>query len=331
MTRLALMLQIVPPTIPPDPAAAPDPVTVVSELMGQIADAASPQVLAAGMGMWRGLAAILIVWTGLRIAFTGDFRPWDVVRIVIALWFPWVMLTFYIDPLPGSTFSFSTAITGGGNWLQAVLIGNTGEDFVQQITELGQRVHADIAASQDSLDVGVFDLARGLGAMIFTYMRVLFLSGFLLTVLFCLIVIYAVTMAQVLWAAIAIGILLILGPIFIPFLLIEPLAFLFWGWFKGMFTYVLYAAIAAALMRVFMAVTSGWIDAIMVGPPPGANPVWHSAAWLLSILPLMVAALFSSLQIGALASQIVGGGGGGGGMMGLVSQAAGSVSKLKGV
>ena len=331
MTTRALMLQIVPPSISPDPAAAPDPVTVVSELMRQIADAAVPQVHAAGMGMWRGLAAILIVWTGLRIAFTGDFRPWEIVRIVIGLWFPWVMLTFYDAPLPGSTLSFTTAITGGGNWLQAVLIGNTGQDFMREFTELSQRVYAQIETTQNAADLGVLSLVGGLSSLLFTYARVLFLSGFLLTVLFCLIVIYAVTMAQVLWAAIAVGILLILGPIFIPFLLVEPLAFLFWGWFKGMFTYVLYGAIAAALMRVFMAVTSGWIDAIMVGPPAGANPVWHSAAWLLSILPLMVAALFSSLQIGALASQIVGGGGGGGGMMGLVGQAAGGVSKLKGV
>ena len=75
MPTLALMLQIVPPTISPDPAAAPDPVTVVSELMRQIADAAVPQVHAAGMGMWRGLAAILIVWTGIADRFHGRFPP----------------------------------------------------------------------------------------------------------------------------------------------------------------------------------------------------------------------------------------------------------------
>ena len=73
---LMLMLQLV-PTIPADPAAAPDVATVVSGIMDQIIAAAAPQVQATGMAMWRGLAAILVAWTGLRIAFTGDFRPWD--------------------------------------------------------------------------------------------------------------------------------------------------------------------------------------------------------------------------------------------------------------
>ena len=115
MMTLALMLQFV-PTIPADPAAAPDPATVVSAIMDQVALAAAPQIHTAGFGLWRGLAAILVVWTGLRVAFTGDFRPWDVVRVVIALWFPWAMLTFYNSPLPGSTRSFTAAITDGGEW-----------------------------------------------------------------------------------------------------------------------------------------------------------------------------------------------------------------------
>ena len=134
---LMLMLQLV-PTIPADPAAAPDVATVVSGIMDQIITAAAPQVHATGMAMWRGLAAILVAWTGLRIAFTGDFRPWDVIRIVIALWFPWAMLSFYNTPLPGSTLSFTAAITEGGNWLQGVLIANTGEDYLVSFTRLSQ-------------------------------------------------------------------------------------------------------------------------------------------------------------------------------------------------
>ncbi len=66
-----------------------------------------------------------------------------------------------------------------------------------------------------------------------------------------LIVLFAVTYAQVIWAQIALAILIILGPIFIPFLVFEPLSFLFWGWFKGMLTYSLYAVIAGCVLRVF--------------------------------------------------------------------------------
>ena len=322
---LMLMLQLV-PTIPPDPAAAPDVATVVSGIMDQIIAAAAPQVQATGMAMWRGLAAILVAWTGLRIAFTGDFRPWDLVRIVIALWFPWAMLSFYNTPLPGSTLSFTAAITEGGNWLQGVLIANTGEDYLVSFTRLSQNFFARASSMELGSGSGMLDIVlnglTNLSYLFMAFLHTIIFELFLLLILLCLVVIYAVSMGQVIWAQLALGVLLILGPLFIPFLLVEPLAFLFWGWFKGMFTYTLYGAIAAALMRVFLAASMGWIEAIMNGPPPGNSFWWHSTAWFLSIVPLVTAGLLSSLMIGTLASQIVSGGGAGGGIMGLVGQAA---------
>ena len=333
MMTPVMMLQLV-PTIPADPAAAPDPATVVSGIMDQVILAAAPQVHAAGLDLWRGLAAILIVWTGLRIAFTGDFRPWDIVRVVIALWFPWAMLTFYHDPLPGSTRSFTEAITDGGSWLQLILIQNTGEDFLVTFSRLSQNLFARAQAMELGSGGGLMDMIVGgltdLSYLLMSFLHTIIFELFLLFILLCLVVIYGVSMAQVLWAQLALGVLLILGPLFIPFLLVEPLAFLFWGWFKSMFTYTLYGAIAAALMRVFLAASIGWMNAIVNGPPPGANMLWHSTAWFLSIVPLTIAGLLSSLMIGQLASQITGGGAGGG-IMGMIGQAGQSLSKLKGV
>ena len=333
MMTPAMMLQLV-PTIPTDPAAAPDPATVVSGIMDQVILAAAPQVHAAGLDLWRGLAAILIVWTGLRIAFTGDFRPWDIVRVVIALWFPWAMLTFYHDPLPGSTRSFTEAITDGGQWLQLILIQNTGEDFLVTFSQLSQNLFARAQSMELGTGGGIMDMfingLTDLSYLLMSFIHTIIFELFLLFILLCLVVIYGVSMAQVLWAQLALGVLLILGPLFIPFLLVEPLAFLFWGWFKSMFTYTLYGAIAAALMRVFLAASIGWMNAIVNGPPPGANMLWHSTAWFLSIVPLTIAGLLSSLMIGQLASQITGGGAGGG-IMGMIGQAGQSLSKFRGV
>ena len=315
MMTPVMMLQLV-PTIPTDPAAAPDPATVVSGIMDQVILAAAPQVHAAGLDLWRRLAAILIVWTGLRIAFTGDFRPWDIVRVVIALWFPWAMLTFYHDPLPGSTRSFTEAITDGGQWLQLILIQNTGEDFLVTFSRLSQNLFARAQSMELGTGGGIMDMLinglTDLSYLLMSFIHTIIFELFLLFILLCLVVIYGVSMAQVLWAQLALGVLVILGPLFIPFLLVEPLAFLFWGWFKSMFTYTLYGAIAAALMRVFLAASIGWMNAIVNGPPPDTNMLWHSTAWFLSIVPLTIAGLLSSLMIGQLASQITGGGAGGG-------------------
>ena len=215
-----------------------------------------------------------------------------------------------------------------------MLIQNTGEDFIVSFSELSRNLFARAEAMELGTGGGIMDIIMNgltdLSYLLMSFLHTIIFELFLLFILLCLIVIYAVSMAQVLWAQLALGVLLILGPLFIPFILVEPLAFLFWGWFKSMFTYTLYGAIAAALMRVFLAASIGWMDAIVNGPPPDTNMLWHSTAWFLSIVPLTIAGLLSSLMIGQLASQITGGGAGGG-IMGMIGEAGRSLAKLKGV
>ena len=118
-----------------------------------------------------------------------------------------------------------------------------------------------------------------------------------------LVILYAVTYAQVIWAQIAIAILIFLGPIFIPWLLFEPLSFLFWGWFRSLITFSLYGALAGAVMRVFMGVGLGYVTTY-------SNAVVNfdlvtMAGWVLIILPLFVAGILASLKVGELASMLV--------------------------
>ena len=100
-----------------------------------------------------------------------------------------------------------------------------------------------------------------------------------------LIVLFAITYAQVIWAQIALAILIILGPIFIPFLVFEPLAFLFWGWFKGMLTYSLYAVIAGAVLRVFSAVGISYITTLG-GANLDTQAMTQVGLWTLAVIPL---------------------------------------------
>ena len=126
----------------------------------------------------------------------------------------------------------------------------------------------------------------------------------MLLVVLCLVLLFAVTYAQVIWAQIAIYILIFIGPIFIPWMVFEPLAFMFWGWFKAMITYSLYGLIAGVVMRVFMGVALGFVTTLNT-----TTLNWDSLAdlgrWLLVILPLFVAGILASLKVGALASMLV--------------------------
>ena len=79
-----------------------------------------PTILTRGQhALWRGLAAIVVVWTGIKIAMSGTFSMWTIIELVIGLWIPWVMLVFYATPIPGVGFTFPGMIAGGGNWLHS--------------------------------------------------------------------------------------------------------------------------------------------------------------------------------------------------------------------
>ena len=278
--------------------------------------AAGGTVLTTGNGIWLGLAIIVVVLAGAKIAFSGNIQPWELVRVVIGLWIPWVMLQFYTTPIPGMTFTFPKMIPAGANWLHALLLGDA---VYSMQTELGNLVRSILANLQTQAQQGnvLGLLTGGMHAAI----TALLSFGMLVFMVLMLILLYAVTYAQVIWAHIALAILIILGPIFIAFLVFEPLSFLFWGWFRAMITYSLYGVIAGAVLRVFSAVGISYITSLG-NANLSLDSVMEVGMWTLAVVPLFIAALLSSLKCGELASMLVASAGAAGsGLMGAVSTA----------
>ena len=112
----------VPTTIPPEDLH--DFKGFLDQVMDDIMAANGPTVLNAGNTLWRGLAAIVVVWTGIKIAMSGTFSMWSIIQLVIGLWIPWVMLVFYATPIPGVGFTFPGMIAGGGNWLHSFFLSD---------------------------------------------------------------------------------------------------------------------------------------------------------------------------------------------------------------
>ena len=76
------------PDVGTDPTTGnADFINILDTVLRQLTDGAAPDIWDTGMALWRGMAALLVVWTGLRIAFTGDFQAWELIRLVFALWF----------------------------------------------------------------------------------------------------------------------------------------------------------------------------------------------------------------------------------------------------
>ena len=291
----------IPANLPPEEIR--DFQSFIQTALDGLTASAGGEVMALGTGMFTGLALIVIVIAGVKIAFSGNIQPWEVVRLVIGIWIPWVMMQFYTATIPGMSQTFPGMIAEGGNFLHQMLLG----DIISSMqTELGDMVRAIAANMQTQAAQGnvIGILTGGVHAFITAVAGSIIMALLVLM----LIVLFAVTYAQVIWAQIALAILIILGPIFIPFLVFEPLAFLFWGWFKGMLTYSLYAVIAGCVLRVFSAVGIAYITTLG-GANLDTQSMTQVGLWTLAVIPLFIAGLLSSLKCGELAAMLVTGGG----------------------
>ena len=143
-----------------------------------------------------------------------------------------------------------------------------------------------------------------------------------------LVALFCLTYAQVIWAQVALAIVILLGPVFIPWLLFEPLAFLFWGWFRTLMVYTLYGVVAGAILRVFMGVGMGYVTTYtgaLMGT--GSSDPAELGLWVVVLLPLVVSGLMAGMKVGELAAMLVSGSGSvGSGMMALAVRGGGRLS-----
>ena len=278
--------------------------------------AGGAEIFTLGNAMFAGLALIVVVLNGLKIAFGGGLQPWELARVIIGISIPWVMLQFYTNNIPGMVHTFPGMIVAGGNWINDLLVDDSFSSVQEELTTLFQALSAAQDAAVESGDLmSIF--TTGLQASMTA------VAGFVMVIFMALmlLVLAAVTYAQVIWAQIALAILIILGPVFIPFLVFDPLSFLFWGWFRAMITYSLYAVIAGAVLRVFSAVGIAFITS-MGTADLNINSFMEVGMWMLAVVPFFIAGILASLKCGELASMLVtGGGAGGSGLMGMATTA----------
>ena len=266
---------------------------------------AAPDVHALGLQLWGGLAAVMIAWTGLKIAFSGTFEPWALVRLVLGIAIPRTLLHYYTVPIPGVGSTFPAMIAGGGIWLQNLFLSDVVSAGYSEMTALVQAYAAHLGAAWSSGNL--LSVVTAGVSVLFSSLLSLVIGA---SLVFSLVALFCVTYAQVIWAQVALAIAMLLGPVFIPFLLFDPLAFLFWGWFRTLMVYTLYGVVAGAILRVFMGVGLGYIttyaDALMGTGNADPAELW---LWAVVLLPLVVSGLMAGLKVGDLAAMLVSGSG----------------------
>ena len=295
------MPQLTPVTIPPGEQwdAKPFFDQVLNEL---IANGAAP-MQTAGLAIWTGMATVMIVWTGLKTAFSGDYDMWEIVKLVIGLGIPRTMLAFYDTPLPGTTMSFPMLITEQGAWATNVFIGDAWKDAANTLTGAYNHVFTQLTDAIRSF--GYTDVfTKGISFLIASVLG----GTFMAIVLVLLLLMFCLLMAQVIWAQFALAVAILIGPILIPWMVFPPMSFLFWGWFRTLLTYTFYGVIAGAVFNIFMNVGLAFLDRLitMTFTFEDLSGVFR---WYIILWPLIISGILASLKVGELAQLLVSGAG----------------------
>ena len=305
-----------PPNLPGTPNVTPNNVQNLVQFVDQaltivIGAGAQATLLRWGNDMARGIAVILIVWTGLRIAFSGTFQAWELIRFIFLIGLPLFMLNFYATAIPGLGLSFPELITEQGDEIRDLFGADAIARGMQAVMALAHD-HMQIVGDQAD-SISIFNAIRTGGKQV-THLALLtaLLGSFVLG----MIVVIALALAQIIFAKVAIAVLVTLGPIFIPFMIVPKMDFLFWGWFKALIQYSLYSVIAAIMIGLWTRIILGFAHGLSAQDFSLQSLTTGTGLWLVPVAAVIVVAIVSILKIGDIAGMIVGAGSDGGGFIG---------------
>jgi type IV secretory pathway VirB6-like protein len=237
-----------------------------------------------GSHMFRGFAVILIAWYGVKSALasasggTGPLFHFDhFASLLMTIAFGFGMITYYSHPIPGMGVSFYHLITDQG----LDLANQLNHSLVQEIWDRLDNLYWGMETPGLTIALNVIEVIR-----------------YAVTAL-CLLAALAAMFAVIGFGYVAAAIAVMLGPIFIPFLIVPKLEWLFWGWLKSLIQYAFYPVVANAYLFVFGNLLVHFIDS---HPPPydGAT----IAVLFFPLVMLLVAFTFGVLKIPSLVNSL---------------------------
>ena len=155
---------------------------------------APPDVHTVGLQLWGGLAAVMIAWTGLRIAFSGTFDAWTMVRLVIGIAIPRTLLHHYVVPIPGVGMTFPAMMAGGGIWLQNLFLADVVSAGYSETASLVQAYSAHLSAARSSGNL-LSIVTAGVTVLFSSLVSVVMGASLVVA----LLLLFCVTYAQVIW------------------------------------------------------------------------------------------------------------------------------------
>jgi hypothetical protein len=256
----------------------------IAEQCQSLTASTAPTIDAMGLRIVLSLATIMLVWFGIQEALASaqggqGFNMARFLNFFLLITFAYTFVLYYDSSIPGIGYSLKSFISDG-------------------TTDLANLIGHDATASMlQSIDASLQKSGPGMAMFTAPYMMVAYLINQI-----SLAVLAALISVIIAYGEIAAAIIGLLGPIFIPFLVIEKLEFLFWGWLKAFLSFSFYKVIAAATMSIlghlFMAYSTNLIDF--------TNPIKMLQNFPFIIL-LVVVNIFMIIKIPAITASIFSG------------------------
>lgn len=258
-----------------------DYVTTITDAIDSLVTADGGVFITAGHQILTSIGIIMLVVCGLRLAgesasrHHGEFGFPALIQFFAVFLVAETLMRYYQAPLPWTSVSVSR------------LLPDTARFFA------------------GTLDLTVLDnLLTKVNAIVSGTEQPSFLNPLMIVVYFSIlldmVLIQGILFAVNILAFVFIGIGSLLGPLFIPWLVVPKLSWLFWNWVQFMLQYSFYRVVASALTYVWATVLVTFIDKSVHGD-------YTLAHFLLLLVPLGVlniGLLYSVFKIGSVVSDL---------------------------
>lgn len=205
-------------------------VASVHEAVQKLLTTHEPEFIRIGFTLFLALATILVTWQGVRMMFTLERGPGDHIfrfaQQLLFISFAYAMIAYYESPIPGLGVSFSNLITDQAHYIANILDATAIERVFDHLDTLQRRLV-------------IPDPWALLATLLYWVILVLLTLAKLLS------------FAIVAFGMIATAVCGLLGPLFVPFLIVPKLDFLFWNWFKSILQYSFIQVVAYAFLMIF--------------------------------------------------------------------------------
>jgi hypothetical protein len=239
-----------------------------------------------GLNIFRTVAIVMIVIAGARVAFSDHHSLHKLRNFAGLVLLVWIMMTLYTTPSPllgGMSFSEAIPRTAFG---MADLVGTTTQQ--QMLAKLN-----DI--TNGIQDMSEFSLLHARDFMI--YLLVTLLIAVLELAMFIVVG----------FGYLALGAILIIGPILIPFMLVPKLDFLFWSWLKALIKYSFYPVVGNIILLGISQIMLSVLNTSLLQQGATAGRIVVSITQIPILAVVFLAGIYSTFKIPQLVGDIFSG------------------------